>query len=385
MATLCLLLSACKAPQKQASGVGQGFSDPSAPVGNAALTVPPVVRPIFDYWLRDTYVMNGPDGYYYMTGTTATPGRRFEGERIHCWDYNDGIYLWRSKNMLQWESLGRVWSFDEHAATWQKEGTPLRPNAKSPNNDPLDSFYRAVWAPEIHYIKGQNKWLMIACLNGGKGSFVLESLSGKPEGPYRNIEGNTQKAIFPNIDLGLFQDDDGEVYLVGHNHFIARMKPDLSDVAEPFKRLVETPYNPEPYIEGVYITRRNGKYMLMQTVWSVLQPDGSYSYIRNEQRDLTKLHSYDVVVAESNNVYGPYGPRYAAILQGGHNNLFVDKQGKWWSTTFFNPRGKLGQEYAVTCRPGLVPVNWEGGKLQPDHERAKRYYESLTKTQAAAQ
>ena len=60
---------------------------------------------------------------------------------------------------------------------------------------------------------------MVACLNGGNGSFVLESISGKPEGPYRNIQGMRNKAIFENIDLSLFEDDDGSVYLVGHNHF----------------------------------------------------------------------------------------------------------------------------------------------------------------------
>lgn len=55
-----------------------------------------------------------------MTGTTATPEREFEGQ-IHCWDYNDGLYLWRSKDMKDWEAMGRIWSFDEDAADWQKK------------------------------------------------------------------------------------------------------------------------------------------------------------------------------------------------------------------------------------------------------------------------
>src|SRR5688572_31007059 len=54
----------------------KAYSDPVAPVGDKALTVPPSVTPIMDHWMRDTYVMNGPDGYYYMTGTTATPDRK---------------------------------------------------------------------------------------------------------------------------------------------------------------------------------------------------------------------------------------------------------------------------------------------------------------------
>lgn len=356
------------------------YSDPVAPVGDKALTVPSSVTPIMDHWMRDTYVMNGPDGYYYMTGTTATPGRIFATGVAHCWDYNDGLYMWRSKDLKQWEPLGLIWGFDRDGADWQKKGRPVKPGAMSLNKDPLDSMYRALWAPELHYVKSKKKWLLIACVNGGMGSFVLESATGKPEGPYRNIEGNKEKAIFNNIDLSLFEDDNGEVYLVGHNHHIAKMNATLSDLAEPFKLLKETPYNPDPYIEGVFLTKHNGKYQLLQTVWSIAKPDGSYSYLRDEKKDANALYSYDVVVAESDQVYGPYGPRYAAILQGGHNNIFKDKTGNWWSTTFFNPRGFMGTKFAVTCRPGLVPVKWVKGKLQPDHQRAATFYANTGST-----
>ncbi|UOE47455.1 family 43 glycosylhydrolase [Mucilaginibacter sp. SMC90] len=349
------------------------FSNPIAPVGNPALTVPSIVKPVLDTWLRDTYITLGPDGWYYLTGTTAAGGRQFHGGKVHCWDYNDGIYLWRSKDMHTWEALGLIWSFDRDAAPWQKAGRSIPKSTKSVNGDTLDSMYRALWAPEIHYLKHQKKWVITACLNGGMGSFVLVSKSGKPEGPYENIPGNNAHAIFPNIDLSIFEDTDDKVYLLGHDHYIARMKNDLSDVDEPFRKLQETPYNPEPYIEGIYLSRHDGKYQLLQTVWSVVRPDGSYSYLRDEKKDKT-LYSYDVVVAEADHIYGPYGPRYAAILQGGHNNIFQDKHGKWWSTTFFNPRGVMGTRFPVTCRAAVVPVKWVNGKLVPDDKRAKVFY-----------
>lgn len=353
------------------------YSNPYAPVGNKNLTVPASVVPIADIWMRDAFITSDDKGNYYMTGTTATPGRVFPGGRVHCWDYNDGIYMWKSADMKNWEPLGRVWSFDENAAAWQKKGKPLEKGAKSPNGDQLDSIYRAVWAPELHYLKSQKKWMLIACLNGGGGSFILESTSGRPEGPYVNIKGNSTKPIFNNIDASLFEDDNGDVYVVAHNHYIAKMKSDLSDLAEPYRTLKETPYNPDPYIEGVYMTKHNGKYQLLQTVWSVKQADGSYSYLRNDKKDLKSLHSYDVVVAESDHIYGPYGPRYPAILEGGHNNIFADKDGGLWSSTFFNPRGYMGTQYPVTCRPGVVPVKWENGKLMPDHQRADKFYKGF--------
>ncbi|TZF82275.1 family 43 glycosylhydrolase [Pedobacter sp. BS3] len=371
---LVFLTQACAQHKTTSNQTSQtAFSNPVAPVGSMQLTVPSSVKPILDVWMRDAYVMYGPDGYFYLTGTTATPGRVFPNGNIHCWDYNDGLYLWRSKDMKHWSSLGRIWSFDKDAAAWQRKGKPIPAGAKSVNGDPLDSLYRAVWAPELHYVKSSKKWLMIACLNGGNGSFVLESISGKPEGPYKNIKGNEDKAIFNNIDLSLFEDTNGEVYLIGHNHYIARMNKDLSDIAEPFRTFKETPYQPEPYIEGVWLDKHHGKYQLLQTVWSVPLPDGTYTFLKDEKKTKT-VYSYDVVVAEADNIYGPYGPRYPAILAGGHNNLFQDKAGNWWSTTFFNPRGLMADKFPVTCRPAVVPVKWENNKLMPDIRRANSFY-----------
>ena len=42
------------------------------------------------------------------------------------------------------------------------------------------------------------------------------------------------------------------------------------------------------------------------------------------------------MAASSDKIYGPYGERYLAIPGGGHNVLFSDAQGQWWSTFFGN-------------------------------------------------
>jgi len=371
-----------------------GFSDPYAPVGNPKYTVPAVVKPLFDYWMRDTYVTYGPDGFYYMTGTTVSPDRKFPNGQVHSWDYNDGIYMWRSKDMKKWEPLGLIWSF-KRDATWQKNVEKVKPGTHGPNHEPLDSVYQAIWAPELHYIKSKKQWLLVACMSGKKGSFVLKSTSGKATGPYVNIPGNSTGPIFsakdvlsipgnkeiPNysgIDGTLFEDDNGDVYFVGKDHYIAKMKNDLSGLAEPFRRFKEMPYNPEAYIEGVYMVKHHGKYQLLQTVWSIRTTPGKddFTYIEKAKKG-QGFHSYDVVVAEADNIYGPYGPRYPAILQGGHNAVFTGKDGKWWSTTFFNPRGEMGKIFPVTCRPAVLAVKWENGKLMPDIERTEQFYKDI--------
>lgn len=342
-----------------------------------SLRVPSSVEPAFDYWMRDTYVMAGPDGYYYMTGSTADPDREFPGQ-VHCWDWNDGLYLWRSEDLKSWESLGRIWSMEEDG-TWQKNpkvyGKGEKYRKLSINGDPLDNRFLAVWAPELHYIRSAGNWFIVACLNqsaAGKGSFILRSTTGRPEGPYENIEANSGGPLFPNIDGSLFEDTDGTVYFVGHNHYIAKMKPDMSGLAEEIRRIEETPYDPEPYIEGAFIFRTgDGKYHLVQAIWSHRTGSGD-TYVEKEGvTDKNTRYSYDCVIADADNVYGPYGKRYTAIIGGGHNNLFQDRTGKWWATMFFNPRGAQAAEYARTCRPGLIPMIYSEGRFMPDHNTGK--------------
>lgn len=340
-------------------------SDPVAPVNAPELQISKSITPLFDTWMRDTFVTLTDDGFYYLTGTTAAPGK------AHCWDWNDGLHLWRSADLKEWTHLGMVWSLDRNA-TWQGEAELVDPGQISPARDVMDEKRRAVWAPEIHYIKSRKQWLIVACMNGskvaGKGSFILRSTSGRPEGPYENIPGNADGPIFDNIDGSLFEDDDGAVYFVAHNHFIARMKDDLSGFAEPLRRFAETPFEPEPYAEGAYIVKHAGKYHLIQTFWSFRKPDGRFSYL-GPQYNHPSRHSYDVLVASADNIYGPYGPRYTAIVEGGHNNFFRDKDGLWWSPMFGNPRGASAKTASFICRPALVPLKYEAGRFLPDPSR----------------
>lgn len=341
---------------------------------NNQTKIPSTIKPAFDFWMRDTWVTNAPDGYYYMTGTTADLNRNYNGQ-IHCWDWNDGIYLWKSKDLKKWESCGLIWS-PWKDGTWQKTPKVFGPNetyAKlSLNGDTLDNKFGAVWASEIHYIKSQKNWFIVSCMNNsaiGQGSFILKSTSGKPEGPYVNIAANEKKPIFDHIDGSLFEDTDGSVYFIGHNHFIARMKPDMSGFAENIRKMKETSYSPEPYIEGATIFKHDGKYHLVQAIWSFRLPNGKETYIEQQGEAGKKMrYSYDCIIATADNIYGPYSPRYNAITGGGHNNLFIDKQGKWWATIFFNPRGAQAASYEKTCRPGLVPMQYKKGKFTPKSE-----------------
>jgi xylan 1,4-beta-xylosidase len=174
--------------------------------------IPNLKSLIPDTQLRDTIVILGGDGNYYLTGSSGAD----------IWDFNDGIELWRSPDLQKWDYVGEVWSFDKDG-TWEKSWRWHR--------KPV----RAIWAPEIHYIKRLNNYfLTISMPPGNRG--ILKSTTGKPEGPYTNALAN-DGYFKGGIDATLFEDDDGQVYFTsGGAQSISLMNDDLSaTVGEPHR------------------------------------------------------------------------------------------------------------------------------------------------------
>jgi beta-xylosidase len=284
--------------------------------------------------LRDTSICRGPDGMWYMTGTVEP-----------FWAFNEGIKVWKSKDMTSWEPLGFVWKY-----------------GRSPWHKPYREAGKPLWAPEIHYMKG-TFWLTYSIpgwdgTGRTSGSGLLKSITGKPEGPYRDM--HPDERLGDEIDASLFEDDNGDVYFLWHSGKIAKLKPDMTGFAEPYHWLRLTVTDPAPNhhsglcegifgkdsfdhigYEGMFMFKRNGVYYLCGSDHA----DGRYS----------------CYVATSKNIFGPYGARYEAIQHGGHNMIFKDEKGNWWSSYFGSDDKAPWQE-----RPGLLPIHFDKkGKVVP--------------------
>jgi beta-xylosidase len=306
----------------------------------APMGPPPGLRKLIDTPLRDPSICRGPNGTYYLTGTSEP-----------FWGYNNerGIRIWKSKDLMIWEPLGTVWRYG--ASPWHQKYL----TAKKP-----------LWAPEIHYNKG-TFWLTYSMPgwsdknpNGtdGKnsGCGLLKSTTGKPEGPYVDIQ--PKERLGDEIDASLFEDDDGTMYFLWHSGKIARLKPDMSGLAESYHWLKTKTADPDPNhhsglcamvfgkgsfdhvgYEGMFMFKREGRYYLCCSD----SCDGRYS----------------CYVATATNVYGPYSARYEAVPHGGHNTCFQDEKGNWWSTYFGPPWNE---------RAAILPIEFSpDGRLAPRH------------------
>jgi len=292
-------------------------------------TLPPLT-PLFDHPVRDTSICLGADGFYYLTGTT---GRNARGPQDpdSWWHINEGIRVWKSPDMKRWKPLGLVWSM-ERDGTWQKaEGTGGYWSLRR----------RALWAPDIHYLKG-TFWLTF-CMNY-RGTGLLKSTTGKAEGPYVDV--HPQGPITDRIDASLFMDDDDAVYFVWQNGLIARMNEEMTGLAEE-PRLIKPANKKHVGFEGAFLFKARGRYHLSCAEFNVRGPQ--------------KQRCYDCMVATAESLSGPWSDAYVAIPHGGHNMFFQDKQGAWWGTFFGNDSGAPFRE-----RPGVLQIEiGADGRIRP--------------------
>jgi hypothetical protein len=270
----------------------------------------PAIKPLFDFPLRDPSVVL-VNGVYYLTGTTGHPT---------WWKTNEGIRMWKSTDLARWEPMGLVWEVQKHG-TWAKK---------------VVGDNRAVWAPEVHFIRG-TFWLTYSMNYGGCG--LLKSTSGKPDGPYEDVK--KDGPLTPNIDASLFVDDDGKVYFVWQNGMIARLNDEMTDLAEKPRHL--KPANAkEVGFEGAFLFKAGKKYILACASFE-------------------RAGRYDCMAAASDSLMGPYGDRYLAVPHGGHNMFFRDKEGQWWSTLFGSDQWAPVKERAAILRVTIDAA----GKIAP--------------------
>lgn len=295
IAILCVNLGLW-CPTLRAEAVTEASLAVSLPNADAKL-----IAPLLDAPLRDPSVCPGPDGYYYLTGTTGAAG----------WEsVSDGISLWRSADLIHWESLGEIWNVHRDGS-WQRA---LQTEANERRSRPAP----AVWAPEIHFIK--NRVYICYSMNTG-GIGLIESSTGDAMGPYRDLG----RLIEQGSDPTLFVEATGEVYLIYGRGMVAALSDDLRSVQGQPRPLT---FSPGGYLDtlpldsnrplhlGCHLRREGGVYQL--------------SYRRSSDR----LHrsTVDVYVAHARDLFGPYQKSYLAIPHAAGACLFRTPAGALMAT-----------------------------------------------------
>ena len=283
-------------------------------------------------WIRDPYIILGPDDFFYLTGTTiATDDQREESD-----PYNVGLgvrsavgwqcHVWRSKDLIEWENLGT--RFDLTQTAYVEEG---RITAQEIRREPL-------WAPEVHWVG--DRWALVHC--PAKISSLALTAGAELAGPWTHPMGT---ALDRKHDPSLFQDTDGTWYMLWGNTQLAPLARDFTRFTAPPVRIDPAGSRPDPRNPGQTISRIGhegatmgkigDKYVHFGTAWST---------------DIGRKGSYNLYYCTADVITGPYGPRKFAGRFLGHGTPFRTRDGKWWCTAFFNANVKPLPREGIAAR-----------------------------------
>ena len=254
-------------------------------------------------WIRDTFIMLGHDGNYYLTGTSGNM---------------DGINLWRSPDLKHFTFVKQVWTPEADPGKWY-------------NAAPRRLF----WAPELHYLRG-TYWIAFCISAGprGKNSF-LKSTSGRAEGPYEfTLSGD--RGVDQNIDSSMFEDTDGSAYYVWQDGLIRNLNAAMNGFDGEARKILPTDGQRVGY-EGATLVKIGDWYVLTAAEWN-----GGGNHTDG---------TYDMMYSCARRLDGPWKPRRVAVPHAGHGALFKDKAGRWNASFFGNDRTA-----PFRAAPGFVPV-----------------------------
>ncbi|MDR3193480.1 MAG: family 43 glycosylhydrolase [Treponema sp.] len=240
--------------------------------------------------IRDTFVFNAPDGWYYLTGTTREQAGTY-------WKSTAGVTIWRSRDLKDFELVGRVFDYRGREDSWQRQVS---------NN--MNS-----WAPEITFYNN-TFWITYST---APGCGLLKSLSGKIEGPYADMG----RYVIKGIDSGFYLEGE-TLYLIWQNGRIAPLTRTCNSFAEEPKLLMPSDGQQVGY-EGAGLIKVRDKYILYAAEWN---------------GDARIDGSYDMMYSVADKLEGPYSPRRILVPHGGHGCLFFDKENRLCYTIFGNDR-----------------------------------------------
>ena len=261
-------------------------------------------------WIRDPYITLGPDGYYYLTGTQPNENDPREKED----PYNTGlgiesivgtqVRVYRSKDLIQWESLGVPYSIEDSLFAQTKSKKPKR-----------------IWAPELHWLG--DRWALVHCPK--RVSSLALTKGEKLEGPWSHPMGTD---LGQRHDPSLFT-DMGTTFLLWQNTLIAPLSEDLTKYTSDPIRIDPSSTRPGPEgqpitrigHEGATMMKVGDQYVHLGTAWST---------------DQGRKGSYNLYYCTADRITGPYGPRKFAGRFLGHGTPFQTRNGDWWCTAFFN-------------------------------------------------
>jgi arabinoxylan arabinofuranohydrolase len=217
------------------------------------------------------------------------------------YDHMDGYHVFSSPDLVHWTDHGEV--MHSRDIEWSMGGW--------------------LWAPGA--ARKDGKYYLYYPVKDKQGTWRIGvALGDSPAGPFKDIghpiEGTT------GIDPAIFIDDDGQAYLYCGKAMMAKLKPDMTELAEPMRKVDYAPAEVmndtnQIFLEGSFMHKRNGIYYY------------SYTNFRNPK--------YQGFYATGKSPYGPFewkGPMAPKPDGAQYHHSVIEFKGQWYD--FYHVGGK---------------------------------------------
>ena len=293
-------------------------------------------------WIRDPYIILGPDDYFYLTGTTPNP--RIPREKTDPYNIGLGRQSVVGTNVQVWRSQGP-----------DRLGIPR--HAVHPRRTAGTRQARATASGRRKSTGSGERWALVHC-PGKKANFAL-TRAPELKGPWTHPMGDAPRqqarpVAVPGRRRHLVD------ALAKHADRAAQQR---TSPTSPPSRCASTPPAAAPMPlgrtnrsighEGATMRKIGDKYVHFGTAWST---------------DQGRKGSYNLYYCTADKITGPYGPRKFAGRFLGHGTPFQTRDGKWWCTAFFNanvpPLPREGIETRDLCENAQT-INQRGTTIVP--------------------
>ncbi len=181
----------------------------------------------------------------------------------HHYDAMDGYHVFSSKDMVNWTDHGEIFHSSDVPWAWEKGGF--------------------LWAPGS--ARKDGKYYLYYPIKDKEGKWQIGVATGdSPKGPFidtgRPIEG------LSGIDPKVFIDDDGQAYIYNNPGVVAKLKPNMIELAEEARKIEYAPRDTMEndtlrFLEGAYMHKNNGVYYFSYTNWKNKTFQGYYAVADN--------------------------------------------------------------------------------------------------------
>ena len=255
-------------------------------------------NPVIDESLPDPTVIKASDGYFYLYAT----------ENIR------NVPIYRSQDLVSWRYMGTAFTDNTRPQ--------MVPNGR-------------IWAPDINYINGKYVMYYSKSTWGGEWECGIGvATADRPTGPFTDMGKlfiSSEIGVQNSIDPFYIEEEDGSKYLFWGS-FRGIYGIQLSDDGLSLKPGAEKVQIAGTLTEGTYIYKKDGYYYLFGSAGTCCEGLNS---------------TYRVMVARSENLFGPYVNKsgrlamennFMLVLQKsnkvvgpGHNSEIVqDDAGQYW-------------------------------------------------------